>query len=121
MALPLFKLQTKVDTNYQIIQKTYDADNVIYNYEWFKQRYEDIGAQKTKIVNAETAVEEFKNDTDERSTWTFEDKTEYARLQSVATGNKQHLQDLIAEYNARAKMENRSIFQDGLPLFIDLH
>ena len=120
IALPLFKLGTKVNTNYQIIQKTYDADNVIYNYEWFKQRYESIGALKTKIKNAQASVEAFESSAGPRKDWTFEDKTEDARLQSVVLGLKNQLEDITAEYNARAKMVNRNIFQDNLPLFVVL-
>lgn len=120
IALPLFKLQTKVNTNYNIIQKTYNADNVIYNYEWFKNRYEAILAIDTKINNAEYSVTAFESSAGSRESWTFEDKTEHARLNSIVLGLKNQKEDLIAEYNARAKMENRNIFQNGLPLFIDL-
>lgn len=120
VALPLFKLGTKVNTNYQIIQKTYDADNVIYNYEWFKQQYETIGALKTKIKNAQESVQAFESSAGDRKSWTFEDKTEHARLQSVVLGLKNQLEDVVATYNARAKMANRNIFQENLPLFVGL-
>jgi hypothetical protein len=118
--LPLFKFQTKVNTNQQLIEKTYNADNVIYNYEWFKQQKEDIDAVASKINNASIAAENFRTSAGPRTDWTFEDKTEDARLQSVVTGLKQQREDLVANYNARAKMANRNIFQDNLPLFIGL-
>lgn len=120
IALPLFQLQSKVSTNYGIIQKTYNADNAIYNYEWFKERYEAIQAIDNKITIADQSVEGFKSSAGDRSNWTFEDKTEDSRLHTVAQGLRSQKEDLVAEYNARAKMANRNIFQNNLPLFINL-
>lgn len=120
ITLPWLKFDTKVTTNQQIIKKTYDADNVIYNYEWFKKTYEDIGALDTKITIADKAVADFESNAGARADWTFEDKTENSRLRAVAQGLRSQKEDVVAEYNARAKMANRNIFQDNLPLFIDL-
>jgi hypothetical protein len=112
--LPFFTAGKIVDTTYDITNKTLDADNVIYNYEWFKQRYEDLEAIENKIIIAQEQVNQFKDDAGERNTWTFEDKNEYARLNSIHQGLMNHAEDLIAEYNARSKMANRNIFKDGL-------
>lgn len=120
VALPLFKLQTQVNNAGKIIEKTYDADNAIYNYEWFKQQYEDIEATKNKIKNAQTDIDDFETAAGARSSWTFEDKTEDARLHAVLSGLKQHYEDQVAQYNARAKMANRNVFQNNLPTFIQL-
>lgn len=120
VGLPLFTLQSKVATNYGIIEKTYNADNAVYNYEWFKSTYEAIGALENKIKNAQTEVDNFVTSAGDRKDWTFEDKTEEARLKSVVLGLKNQREDLVANYNARAKMVNRSVFQDKLPLFISL-
>jgi hypothetical protein len=38
-----------VDTAYWIKEQTLNADNAIYNYEWFKQKYEDIQATQKQI------------------------------------------------------------------------
>lgn len=119
-ALPLFKFESQIQMNQDIIRKTYNADNAIYNYEWFKDRYEAIQAIDTKISNTEESYQIYKENTGDQKNWTFEDKTEIARLQSVVLGLKNHKEDLIAEYNSRAKQANRNIFQDRLPLFIDL-
>lgn len=120
LELPLFRLHSQIHMNRDVIQKTYNADNAIYNYEWFKERYEAIQAIDNKIKNAEIAKQDFETSAGDRSQWTFEDKTEDARLSTVVLGLKQQREDLIAEYNARAKMANRNIFQDRLPLFINL-
>jgi hypothetical protein len=120
VALPLFKLGSKVQMNYGVIEKTYNPDNAIYNYEWFKQKYEDIQANKTKINNAQLTLDNFELSSGSRDKWTFEDKNEDARLQTIVLGLKNHQEDLVADYNARAKMANRNIFSDKLPMFVGL-
>ncbi len=56
----------------------------------------------------------------DRSKWTFEDKNEMSRLNTVYLGQQNYLQSVIADYNARTKMANRNIFQNGLlPNIID--
>ncbi len=56
----------------------------------------------------------------DRSKWTFEDKNESARLSAVYTGLKNHYEDLVTEYNARANEVDRAVFQDELPTFFSL-
>ena len=97
----------------RVYEKTLDADNVIYNYEWFKQRYEDIDAIDSKIVQAKAAVEQFKVDAGERKDWDRMDKEEFSRLSSVELGLNQQRADIAAEYNARSRMANRKIFKMG--------
>lgn len=97
----------------RVINKTIDADNVIYNYEWFKQRYEDIQAIDAKIVFSSRAVAQFKEDAGERTDWKREDREEHSRLSSIKLGLEQQAADLVAEYNARSRMANRAIFKAG--------
>ncbi len=117
---PVHTFDNLVHTAYDAQDKTLNADNAIYNYEWFKQQYEDIGAIKNKIIVADASVETFKQSAGERSTWTFEDKTEFSRLSAVSQGLRSQLEDVIATYNARGKMANRAIFKDSIvPSYID--
>lgn len=107
----------------RIVNKTIDADNVIYNYEWFKQRHEDIGAIESKIELSVSAVNSFESSAGERKDWHREDREEHARLSTVRLGLEQQRADLVAEYNARSRMVNRSIFKTGdseLPEEIEL-
>lgn len=97
----------------RVIDKTMDADNVIYNYEWFKQRHEDIEAVDSKIRGADVSVAAFAESAGPRTEWHREDREEHARLSSVALGLKQQRADLAAEYNARSRMTNRAIFKAG--------
>jgi len=117
---PVHTASKLIETGYETVDKTLNADNAIYNYEWFKQQKEDIDAAGKKLVIAQNAVETFKAEAGDRKDWTFEDKGESARLSAIAQGIESNLKDMIADYNARAKMANRNIFQDGIiPNYID--
>lgn len=117
---PAHVAQKELQTAYDVVDKTINADNAIYNYEWFKQTKEDIDAIRLKLDNASVMVDTFKQEAGDRKDWTFEDKNEYSRLNSVKLGLQNHLEQVIADYNARAKMANRNIFINGiLPDFID--
>lgn len=109
-----------VETAYEVQDKTLNADNALYNYEWFKQQSEDIKALKEKLVIAKKAKETFDSDAGPRDKWTFEDKTESSRLGAVSQGIESQLVNAVADYNARTKMANRAIFKDGIiPGYID--
>ena len=100
----------------RIARKTLDADNVLYNYEWFRQRNQDVKALNAKIDSASVAVSSFVDVAGERSGWHREDREEWSRLNSIWLGLGQQRNDIAAEYNARASMANRSIFKgDSLP------
>lgn len=94
-----------------VIEKTLDANNVLANYEWFKQQYNDWEAIKSKVQQAENSVTTFKSEAGDRAKWTFEDKEESARLQSIADGLKYQKEDIESKYNARSKMLNRNLFK----------
>ena len=120
--VPWHSAQNIVDTKHDVIDKTVNADNAIYNYEWFKQRYEDIQANKAKIAIADKAVLDFEASAGARSAWDFQDKQEASRLRAITQGLRSHQEQIIADYNARSKMANRNIFINGIvPDFIDVH
>ena len=117
---PVNTAEKLIDTAYGSQAKTLNADNATYNYEWFKQTKEDIEAKKRQYDNALIASDSFKESAGDRSTWTFEDKGESARLESVKLGLANSLEQLIADYNARASMANRKIFINSIvPDYID--
>jgi hypothetical protein len=97
----------------RVIEKTLDADNMIYNYEWFKQRNQDISAIESKIRSAKAAVDLFKSEAGPRKDWKRDDREESSRLSVILLGLRQQRADLAAEYNARSAMANRSIFRTG--------
>lgn len=94
-----------------IISRTADPDNVIQNYEWFKRQVQDVKAFEAKIKLASVAVDSFEQSAGTRDKWTFEDKQEYARLNSVVLGLESQRESMVSEYNARTQMANRSLFK----------
>lgn len=121
IGLPLFKLQTQVHSAQGIIQKTYDPNNAIYNYDWFKERYQAIQAIDIQIQNAQQSEDDYNARLPKDETaWGYAQQTESARLHSVVLGLKQQKQSMVAEYNARAQEVNRNVFINGLPTFIQL-
>lgn len=103
----------------RIIQQTFDANNVIYNYEWFRQQYQDVEAMKMKIVNSQSQLDSWISSAPDRSDWKTQDRQTHSQLNSIVLGQKNQLAQMIANYNARATMANRSIFMSGLPSTID--
>ena len=112
--LPVRVFDRTVQTAEQIVDKTLTGDNAIYNYEWFKQTWEDLKAISRKGEIAAAAVATFESSAGARTTWTFEDKGEHARLSAIVQGLRSQFEDVQAQYDARAKMANRSIFKDGI-------
>lgn len=113
ISLPFHAAGNIVDTGHGVIDATLNADNAIYNYHWFIEQRESIVAVESKIRIAQDSLSAFTSAAGERSTWTFEDKTEAARLQSVKQGLQSQYESMVAEYNARSQEADRAIFKDG--------
>lgn len=109
----------QVDAAHEIIDKTYDADNAIYNYEWFKTAHEKILAQEKMIDNTKLDVDEYKEMYGEPKDWDWSTREEYSRLKTTLLGQKNFYEGLVANYNARSNMANREIFKDRLPFDVD--
>lgn len=114
VSLPFRAASNTLDMGRGVIDKTLTADNAIYNYEWFKQQKQDIEVAKSQYQNALQAEDAFKASAGPRTEWTFEDKQEATRLASITLGLKNQIIQRTEDYNARAKMANRDIFNDGL-------
>jgi hypothetical protein len=119
ISIPVKTVTNQVDSAVDIVDKTYTADNAIYNYEWFKTQYEKIQANRNQIQNANNSLIEFKQTYGNTSSWDYETKQEYNRLNTIKLGLQNQDENLVAEYNARSKMANREIFKDKLPLYVD--
>ena len=111
--LPLHVANRAVETAYGVVDKTLNAENVIYNYEWFKRSYNSYKALKDKYVTAKSSVNQFLVDYPNKDKWKEEDKTEYSRLNTIVQAYENQMNDAEAEYNARSAMANRSIFKTG--------
>ena len=117
--LPAKTVTTQIDSAGDIISKTYDADNAVYNYEWFKQQYQDIQATERIIRNTKTEMDAYKNMYGNVSDWDWQTKQDYSSLQGVYLGQQNYYEGLVADYNARSEMANRNIFKNKLPLHVD--
>ncbi len=120
ITIPWLKFDSQVQMNRDVITQTYDADNALYNYHWFKQKAEEIKATDTKAGIALEALNTYAKEWPDKSKWTYIDKEEYNRLNTNYIGLKNYYNDLVADYNAKAKMVDKAIFKDNLPLFFDI-
>lgn len=120
ITIPWLKFDRQVQMNRDIVTKTYNADNALYNYHWFKEKAEYVKATAAKVKIADESVTSFEASAGPRTAWTFEDKTEAARLRAVAQGLRGAYEESVAEYNARMKQADRAIFAEELPLFFSL-
>lgn len=102
----------------ELIEKTFESDNVIYNYEWFKKQNEEVKAQREKIAISAESVRRFAQDDMQgvpRAKWATNDKVEYDTRTAILDGLKKTCLSAAADYNAKAKMANRNIFMQGVP------
>jgi hypothetical protein len=103
-----------------VAERTFDADNMIANYEWFHQQYEDINANAQRLSAARDALTSFEASAGDRSTWKFDDRQEWNRLHMIVLGLEGARAEMIATYNARTEMQNRDLFRGSdLPPYIN--
>ena len=120
ITIPWLKFDSQVQMNRDIVTKTYSADNALYNYHWFQETAGEIKATDAKIADAQSALADFETSAGPRKDWSFDDKTEDARLRSVYQGLKSYYNSTVQEYNAKAAEQDKSMFVDGLPTFFSL-
>lgn len=82
----------------RIVQQTFDANNVLYNYEWFRNQYNDVLAIDRRINNTSASIA------------VVSDAKEKIRLNQVLLGLQNQREGMVAAYNANAMKTNRNIF-----------
>jgi hypothetical protein len=110
---------TQISSAGDVIEKTYDADNAIYNYEWFKQQHADIQAAEKMITNTKVIRDDYKDMYGDPKEWDWQTKQNYNSINTKYMGQINNYETLVEDYNARASMANRNVFQDKLPLHVD--
>lgn len=104
----------------RIARKTMDADNVIYNYEWFKKKHNVFDGYLAQIETNEGATQSYEETLPEnKGEWNRYDRDELARLKSVVTGLRNECISVAREYNAHTEMANRKIFMQDVPANLD--
>lgn len=99
----------------RIITQTFDANNIIYNYEWFKTQYNDILAMDQKIVNARDQLDSWVSTAPPRDNWKIQDRQMHNQLNSFVLGLTNQRASMVALYNSRAQSANRYIFMRDVP------
>ena len=105
-----------IDTPREINNRVMNADNAIYNYEWFKQQEADIKRLYLQETNHKLALESYKETLPENTAqWDMFMRDEYSRLSSNYRAQTDMVNRAIANYNAKSSMVTKSIFKDNLP------
>ena len=118
--LPAKTVITQIDSAGNIIDDVYNPTSAVYNYEWFKQRFEDIHATEIQITNTKENMKQYRLLYGENaSEWGWQTRQDYNSLNKIYLGQQNYYESIVAEYNARSKMANREIFKDKLPLHVD--
>ena len=92
-----------------VVDRTFNADAVLANYEWFKQTYADVLALEHQAFAAQDALDRFRSDNSKP--WGYQESAEYSRLNAILLGLTNQRFNLVAQYNARSRMTNRSLFK----------
>jgi len=95
----MFILAATLLTGCGVAERTFDADNMIHNYEWFYDTYNAVEAKRPLIETHKSYLAE-ETDPDEKF-----------RLRMELTGMQQSCRNMVADYNANASKANVSIFQ----------
>lgn len=96
-----------------IAERTANPDNVLANYEWFKRQVQDVRAIDVRLDASRKAQASFEASAGPRDGWKFDDRQEWSRLNAIVLGLEGQRAGMVAEYNARSQMANRSIFKTG--------
>ena len=87
----------------RIVSKTFDADNIIHNYEWFHDAHGNYKARSAQVAQFKKLIVD-ESDTKEKS-----------RLRIDLAAMQQSCRELAQRYNANADKANRAIFMRGVP------
>ena len=103
-----------------VVGKVVNPAAIIGNYEWYAQQVKDIKAIEGQLADAAESAARFKTDSGDPSGWKFDQRGEYARLNSNVTGLAQSRRKLIEDYNAKSGMITRNLWKHpSLPQHIE--
>lgn len=103
-----------------IYHQTATPERAVERYEWYEQQVRDIKAVDGQVRDAQGAVDRFKADNGPSNRWKFDQREEYARLNTNLQGLKSYRRGLVEDYNARAGMISRNLWKrPDLPTHIE--
>lgn len=104
----------------EVVDKSINADKALQDYREFRQLWYDIESHKEQLENYEEQEEQFHetygNDPKE---WSRTAETRHGRIHDRITGQKNMINNLVAEYNAMSADATTSMYQCHLPYAVD--
>jgi hypothetical protein len=94
-----------------VAERTLNADNVIYNYEWFHQHYMDWQTAGTNADAKERELNSALTTAGPTNTWNLATQREINQLRVELSGLRAHRVNIANEYNAHVAMANRNLFR----------
>lgn len=115
--LPWFEQR---DAGEEIVRQEMDAQQALQDYREFRRLYHDIQAQREQVKIAYEEEEQFHETYgDDPEDWSREAETRHGRIHERITGNRNQLENLVAEYNAKSVDATSEIFKCNLPYQVD--
>lgn len=123
LVFPLFVVQKVQDSAEKVVSKTLDSDNVLFNYENFKDLYNGAKQQVANIKKAKKSMDDLKSlYGEDAKNWTKDVRQQQAFLQENVDGYSMQYQNIASRYNSDSKKLNRNLFKDKeLPYEIPLN
>ena len=91
-----------------VVNQTDDANNVIYNYEYFHNQYEAIVAAQQNAASFQQQLTSFQASAGPMSQWSWQEQQQYSVLSENLQGMTANIHSLVADYNAKSQMLNRA-------------
>lgn len=104
----------------QVVEDQTNAEKAVQNYRWFRQQWNDIKAQRAQVENSYDEEEQFHETYgDDPDEWSRQAEERHGRIHERITGNKNMLEQMVADYNARSDDATREMFKCHLPYQVD--
>jgi len=109
-----------LDASYGIVDKTVNADNILFNYENFHNMYQGAIQQSNNIINTEKSIETLKQTYGNNPTqWPKDVRSELSHQQQTLQGYQAQYQRIKSDYNADSQKLNRNLFKEkSLPYML---
>jgi hypothetical protein len=122
ISLPFFAANKAIDGTKTVISRTLDGNNILFNYENFKDMFEGAKQQVANMNKAKLSQKDVKTTYGEDAKqWPKDVRDQYSFLQQNIDGYNMQYQSIVARYNADSKKLNRNLFKDkALPYELPL-
>ena len=112
VAIATHAVDEGIEASKEVISIVVDGKNIILNYEYFYNSYNDILASVGKVGDANEAYESlmagYPDNSDE---WSFTQRKIWETRNERRNSLKSVLRDQVSDYNARSSMLTRNIFK----------